>query len=238
MEKRIYLPVIASVLILAMVLASVMPVMAVTVLRARADPTLEVRTIAEDDEVRQTGVIVFGLYPGKGWPKPYENGTDKLAQYKILVTYNGVAVTFNVECQFIKKEKLHPLQKPQFVQENLRTVLTDESANFKCKLRSGKAGVGVLDVYYIGLQEKQFIADYIMKVHVWTTIGNFVIHGTEIQDVCVLGWAIDDNHLVFTKPDGTEHDSWPDALGPFVSCEEAAIWQRDFAFGGFPFSYD
>lgn len=235
MEKRIYLPVIASMLILAMVLTSVMPVMAVAALRARADPTLEVLTIPEDDEVRKTGVIVFGLRPGVGWPKPYENGTDKLAQYKILVTYNGVPVAFNVECQVIKKEKNHPIQQPQFEEENLQTVLTDHSANFKCKLRQGKPGVGVLDLYYIGVQEKQFIADYIVKVHVWTTIGNFVVHGTEIQDVCVLGWAIDDNHLVFTKPDGTEHDSWPDPLGPFVSCEEAAIWQRDFL--GLPFRY-
>jgi len=235
MEKRIYLPVIASLLIFAMILASLTPAMALTALRAVALPTLDVRTIAEDDEVRQTGVIVFGLRPGEGWPKPYEDGTDKIAQYKIIVTYNGEPVTFNIECQVIKKEKLHPLQQPQFPTENLRTVLTDESANFRCKLRQGKAGIGVLDLYYIGVQEKQFIADYIVKVHVWTTIGNLVVHGTEIQDVCVLGWAISNNHLVFTKPDGTEHDSWDDPLGPFVSCEEAAIWERDFLGLGFSF---
>ncbi len=237
MDKRI-LPVVASALIIVMVLATVMPVMAVTVLRARADPTLEVTTIAEDDEKRQTGVIVFGLLPNLAlWTnKGYEIGTDKLAQYKILVTYNGVPVTFNVECQFIKKEKLHPLQYKQFKEENLKTVLTDESRSFKCKLRTGKAGIGVLDVYYIGTQEKQFIADYIMKVHVWTTFGTTVIHGTEIQDVCVLGWSMGTNHLAFSKPDGTTHDSWDDALGTFASCEEAALWQRDNL--GLGFSYD
>ena len=101
-------------------------------------------------------------------------------------------MNFNVACQFIKKEKMHPLQKPQFPTEQLRTVLTDESANFVCKLRSGKPGVGVLDVYYIGPQEKQFIADYVMVVSVWTTFGATTVYGAEIQDVCVLGWAIDD----------------------------------------------
>jgi hypothetical protein len=237
MDKHI-LPVVAAALIIVMALGTVMPAMAVTVLRARADPTLEVKTIAEDDELRQTGVIVFGLTPNKAlWNKPYENGTDKLAQYKILVSFNGVPVTFNVECQFIKKEKMHPLQFKQMKEENLKTVLTDESRSFKCKLRPGKAGVGVLDVYWVNaVQEKQFIADYIMKVHVWTTIGSTVVHGTEIQDVCVLGWAMSENHLVFTKPDGTAHDAWDDPLGPFASCEEAALWQRDNL--GLGFSYD
>jgi len=244
MDKRIYLPAIASLLILCITFASVGAVTAATVLRARAAPTLEVFTIAEDDEVRQTGIIVIGLTPKTGWTKPQDAFcaanpgacVDKLSQHKILVTFNGVPVTFSVDCQFIKKEKLHPLQKPQFAEEQLRTVLTDESANFRCKLREGKPGVGVLDIYYIGPQEKQFIADYVVVIHVWTTIGRTVVHGVEVQDVCVLGWAINANTIVITKPSGDRHFSWPDALGPFVSCEEAALWERDNQ--GLPILYD
>jgi len=239
MDKRV-LPVVASLLITAMLFASLTPALAdwqgPTGILAKVEPTLKVVTIPEDDEVRKTGVIVFGLEPKAGWNKPYENGTDKLAQYKIMVTFNGQPWPFDVSCQFIKKEKMRPLQKPQGPWENLKTSLTDESRSFDCKLREGKPGVGVLDVYYVGTQEKQFIADYVMVVQVWTTIGAETIYGMEIQDVCVLGWAISNNWLRFTKPDGSEHDTWDDALGPFASCEEAALWQRDNL--GLGFSYD
>jgi len=234
---------IASILMLLMVLPSFTPAMAQT-LAARAIPTLQVTTIAEDDEVRQTGVIVIGLTPNPGWPKDsdaYCNANPgacikKEAQYKILVSLNGVPVNFNLACQFIKKEKLHPLQKPQGTYEVLRTVLTDESANFVCKLRSGKPGVGVIDVYYVGPQEKQFMADYVMVVAVWQTFGRTVLYGTEIQDVCVIGWAVDANTMIITKPDGTNHFSWPDPLGPFHSCEDLALWER--ANQGLPLLYD
>jgi hypothetical protein len=267
MDKRIYLPAIASLLILLLTFTSVGHVAAVTLV-ARAAPKLEVFTIAEDDELRKTGIMVLGLSPklpdrswgeGVGQPgeKPYDEWcqlnplkcVDKLSQHKILVTFNGAPVTFNVDCQFIKKEKLHPLQKPQIFHtatgthlgdiggtEVLRTVLTDESANFECKLREGKPGVGVLDVYYVGIQAKQFIADYIMVVSVWTTIGRTTVYGVDVQDICVLGWAIDDNTIRITKPSGDSHFSWPDALGPFASCEEAALWERDNQ--GLPVLYD
>ena len=244
MDKRLYLPAIASLLILCIGFGSFLPVMAVTALRARAEPKLEVVTIPEDDELRKTGVIIIGLSPKLPWDKPYDRWcydrpgrcVDKLSQHKILVTFNGVPVNFHVDCQFIKKEKLHPLQKPQFKREQLKTVLTDESLSFKCKLRPGKPGVGVLDVYYVGPQEKQFIADYIMVVQVWLKIGSTTVYGIDVQDICVLGWAIDTNTMRIWKPDDTYHFSWPDALGPFVSCEEAALWQRDNQ--GLPLLYD
>ena len=260
MDKRIYLPAIASLLILLLTFASIGHVAAVTLV-ARAAPKLEVFTIAEDDELRKTGIMVLGLSPkldtNQGWEKDYDQYcydnpgkcVDKLSQHKILVTFNGVPITFNVDCQFIKKEKLHPLQKPQIFHtatgthvndiggtEVMRTVLTDESANFECKLREGKPGVGVLDVYYVGIQAKQFIADYIMVVSVWTTIGRTTVYGVDVQDICVLGWAIDDNTIRITKPSGDSHFSWPDALGPFASCEEAALWERDNQ--GLPVLYD
>jgi len=264
MIKRLWLPAIASLLILVMVFASVQPAVA-EILYAKVMPTLEVSTIAEDDEVRQMGVIVLGLIPSALWaaapgdrdkrvdddcmqlidadmdgiPTWTNVCIDKLSQHKILVTFNGVPVTFQVDCQFVKKEKLHPLQKPQGTYEQLRTVVTDESANFVCKLREGKPGVGVLDVYYIGEQAKQFVADYIMVVSVWTTIGTTVIYGVDVQDVCVLGWALGDvvpNVTGITKPSGDHHYSWENPLGPFVSCEELALWQRDDQ--GLPLLYD
>jgi hypothetical protein len=250
LDKRVYLPAITSILILVMVLPSFTPAMAQELV-ARALPTLQVTTIPEDDEVRQTGVIVLGLTPSPGWPKLSDAWCNanpgkcikKESQYKILVTFNGVPVNFNVACQFIKKEKIHPLEKPQFTQEVLRTVLTDESANFVCKLRPGKPGVGVLDVYYVGPQEKQFMADYVMVVSVWETFGRTVVYGLDMQDICVIGWAVSTNTMWFTKPDGTIYVSWPDPLGQlwtgwssFHSCEDLALWQR--ADQGLPLSYD
>jgi hypothetical protein len=219
-------------------------------------PTLQVTTIAEDDQVRNTGVMVLGMEPntvtGQVWPadKPvdqnclalYPGACLKLeAQYKIMISFNGQpvgsttsttgvpAAGFGYSCEFIKKEKSHPLQQPQFPQEIVRTVLTDESANFVCKLRefpAGVPGVGVLDVYYVGALNPQFIADYIMFLTVWITYGRTVVYGSDIQDLCVLGWANSDNTMYITKPDGTFAFSWPDAIGPWVSCEEVAVLQR------------
>jgi len=251
-NKRIYLPAIASLLILCMALSSLVPVMAQQVPVARALPTLQVVTIPEDDQVRNTGVIVFGLSPDMTtWPsdKPVDQyclanpgACIKLeSQYKIMISFNGIPVGattttagapasgFGYACQFIKKEKFHPLQGPQFSQEVIRTVLTDESANFVCKLRelpAGVPGVGVLDVYYVGSLLPQFIADYVMVVTVWQTYGRTTVYGTDMQDICLLGWANSDNTMYITKPDGTLAFSWPDAIGPWVSCEEAAVLQR------------
>ena len=56
MNKR-YLPAIASLLIIAIALTSFMPVFAALPTRLVAQPTLRVTTIAEDDEVRQTGIM-------------------------------------------------------------------------------------------------------------------------------------------------------------------------------------
>jgi hypothetical protein len=246
----LYLPAVATLLILCITFTSFGAVAAqLTInssLRALAEPTLKVVTIPEDDEKRETGIMVLGLLPGHAgvydpstWPYLDKGpdqyclpGTgfhciDKLSQHKILVSFNGVPVNFELACQFIKKEKDHPLQDAQFKTETLRTVLTDESSNFVCKLRSGKPGVGVIDVYYIGPQEKQYVADYVMVVSVWATFGSTTVYGTDLQDICVLGWAMDSNTMILTKPDGTNHFSWPDALGPFAGCEEAALWQRD-----------
>jgi len=53
--------------------------------------------------------------------------------------------------------------------------------------------------------------------------------GTDIQDICVLGWSMAHNIRRITLPDGGEiYYTWDDPLGPFVSCEEAALEQRDY----------
>jgi hypothetical protein len=216
---------------------------------ASAVPTLQVTTVAEDDQIRNTGVMVFGLVPLAGWPsdKPIDQYClanpgaciKKEAQYKIMVSFNGQPVPFSLACQFIKKEWMHPLQHVQFPQEVIATVLTDESANFVCKLRQSSPalpGVGVLDVYYVGLQQKQYIADYIMVLDVWTAIGRTTVYGTDMQDLCVLGWANSSNTWYETKPDGTKAFSWPDPIGPWASCQDAAVLQRYNL--GLPLLYD
>jgi len=222
-----------------MLLSAMAPVVALTttyVTSARAMPVLEVKTIAEDDQVQKTGIIVFGITPPATVPmpddKPVSPGVDKLAQYKLLVTLNGVPVTSTIYCQVIEKDKVHPLKNPQFAQETVKTKVVDVSADFVCKVRTGKQGVSVLDVYYLGPQTKEYIADYELIVAAQLKVGSTTIWGTDLQDICALGWAMSTNHLSITKPDGTHHDTWDNPLGPFVSCEEAAMWQRSVLFPG------
>jgi hypothetical protein len=191
-----------------------------------AQPTLRVTTIAEDDELRQTGVIVLAeseavftgateaLFP-----------PDFIAQFKILISYNGVPVTpDSIFCQFVEKDKAQPLKNKQFSAENLVSV-PKENPNFVCKFREGKPGVGVLDVYYIGDIAGQYIADYILVVGASLAVGRTTVFGTEIQDICVLGWPMDDSGVA------TEALSGPfvlfaDPLGDFTSCEDAALLQH------------
>ena len=237
MRKEYCLPAVASLLIFGLLFSSIAPVGA-AIARPKALPVLEITTIAEDDEFRKTGVIVFGLPVPTGWPKPSEPGFDKLAQYKILVTYNGVPVTPNlIVCQVFEKDKIAPGKLKQFYEELVKTVVIDVSDNFFCKPRWGKPGVGVLDVYYLGPQHKEYIADNVMVVYASLKVGRSTIWGTEIQDICTLGWSMADNSNSITKPDGSTHWTWDNPLGPFVSCEEASIWQKvymDFPIQGEP----
>jgi len=254
MDKR-YLPAIASIFILALTLSSILPVYAVT-LTAAARPTLDVVTIAEDDAVRNTGIILMGLttphysddiWGQVGWPQEDMVTYAKLlSQYKILVSYNGVPVAASITCQVIEKDKANP-KTPQFAAENLMTEVSDYSSHFACKARWGKVGVGVLDVYYIGPATGQYIADYVLAVTATYTIGTSMIYGTELQDVCVLGWPSLLSTFVtggapaaypetafgaypLTKPDGTVHWIYVDPLGLENSCEDMVILER-FAMG-------
>jgi len=113
---------------------------------------------------------------------------------------------------------------------------------------------GVLDVYYVGplpdavgtntapavgVTGKEvgvWIADYIVVVEATITIGRTVVFGAEVQDICVLGWATspannapnvrDLPDWIITKPDGSQHYIWQQALGNYVGCEELALAQR------------
>jgi len=203
--------------------------------RYQNSPTLFVRTIPEDDEMRKTGIILLA-----DTQVNFRAGTplarDLLAQYKVLVSYNGVPVTPTIfYCQIIEKDKYNPLKSHQGSWENLASLPKDMSANFECKWRVGKAGVGVIDVYWVGptgtaavTNVGQFIADYVVVIGASYMIGRTTVYGAEIQDVCVLGWPINvGTPYVITKPDKSQHWVWSNPLGTFVSCEDAALYQKD-----------
>jgi len=253
MNKR-YLPVIASVLILAITVATFQPAFAaVTTLRALAMPTLVVFTIPEDDQIRQTGMMVFadtrldfqaivaagGVYSTVVTPGKTNDFQDLLAQYKLLVSYNGVPINpTSLFCQIDEKDKANPLKDKQGPWENLKTIVVDKTSNFVCKVRWGKPGVGVLDVYYTGPLLPQYISDYVVAVYATLKIGSTLIYGSDIQDLCILGWSMYGNHpdgvpvgaagspLHWLKPDGSFHTIYPDPLDSVVSCETAALWQK------------
>ncbi len=232
MNKR-YLPIIASIFILALTATSLIPAAANQVglpRMARAMPTLNVVTIAEDDEVRNTGVIVFANTETDfktGLTSGTFTGSDLIAQFKVFVSFNGVPVApSSFYCQVIEKDKYNLLKKFQAAWENLETVPKDMTSNFDCKLRWGKPGVGVIDVYFVGSPNAQWISDYVLVVSFDVTIGRTLIYGTEIQDICVLGWDLSGEYDYIDKPDGTDHYIYTDALDDYVSCEDAAMYQK------------
>jgi len=257
-----------AVFVIAIIAAAVVPAYAQTILLSpRAVPSLVVKTIAEDDEMRKTGIILLGMttpstdfdtlfqdvgqaiqFPAvvvtPGWLEPNVATSPKfLSQFKLLVSFNGVPVTpTTITCQVIEKDKVNPIKDKQFPAENLKTRPVDQSQNFVCKFRPAKPGVGVLDVYYVGPTTGQYIADYVLNVGASVTIGRNVVFGQEIQDICVLGWPstlvmfdIGDASFAFkpviiTKPDGTTHVVYPDALGTVANCEDMVLMQH-YALG-------
>ena len=185
---------------------------------------------------------------------------DLMSQHKILVTYNGQPIIWpvagagvNIICNLLEKDKVNVVTDPktgtgkQGTYENLMTKLVDVSDHFTCKVRWKAPAVGmlesagVLDVYYTGsltpAAAMYYISDTILVVTATYAIGRSVVWGAEMQDICVLGWAINGNvpNVVvqppyrITKPDGTYHYIWRNAMGSFVGCEELALAQRDFA---------
>lgn len=247
MNNKYLIPALASVLVLTMLLSSFMPVMAV--IRPTIGPKLDVVTIPEDDQKREKGIIVLGLTPdATGRGKGYAAGQDLLSQHKLLVSYNGQLIYWRigdspivVACNVLEKDKVNPIKDKfgtptrQFPEENLVTKLIDVSDKFICKVRwknpAGMLGyeesVGVLDVYYVGPALPTMIADNILLVTVSLVIGRTIIMGSDMQDICVLGYSMSPNYRDLTLPDGGEiYRTFADSLGPFVSCEEAALYQR------------
>jgi len=243
--NRKMVPIVAAFLILAM-LGTTPVTYAVTY---TIGPKLEVVTIPQDDQKREKGIIILGL---GGVTQQGDTAVDLMSQHKIVVTYNGAILTWSlgytgvtVLCNVLEKDKVRLVDDPktttvpQGTWENAKTKLVDVSANFVCKVRwkSPAAGtlesVGVLDVYYKGTAAAAYIADHILVVQAFITLGRTIVWGVEIQDICVLGWAMDSagakalNPTRLTKPDGTFHWIWADPLGPYAGCEDAALVQRD-----------
>jgi len=101
------------------------------------------------------------------------------------------------------------------------------SLSFVCKARWGKPGVGVLDVYYTGPGLPVNIADYVLVVGANLAVGRTTVYGTEIQDICLLGWPVPTTpSWIITKPSGDLHYIYPDALVGWKSCESLALEQK------------
>jgi len=161
---------------------------------------------------------------------------DLMAQYKLLVSYNGVPVAATIFCQYVEKDKDNPIKDKQFLAENLESVPKDVGW-FVCKPRWAEPGVGVLDVYYTGSGNPATIADYILIVTATYTVGRNTVVGTDMQDICVLGWPSTTAELVyhFTKPSGDAHYIFDDPLAGWVSCESLALSEK--AQLGIPISW-
>jgi hypothetical protein len=251
--NKFVLPSAAALLILVIAVSSFTPAIAVT--RVTLAPFLQVQTIPEDDQLRNTGVMLLGL--GAATPKP----TDFMAQYKIIVTLNGLLVPASgliILCNVAEKDKeplppwkttgKSPTNVRQFPNENLKTTIVDVAQYFVCKFRpKGTESVGVLDVYYNNVNgpDKAFIADHILVVQAMYTVGRQVFYGAEIQDICILGWNIGGTYAAVTKyytnskgdqAAGDKH--WllqtGDPLGTFPGCEDAALFENQ-ALGQMPF---
>jgi hypothetical protein len=217
-------------------------------------PSLGVVTIPQGDQVLGTGVMILGIDANAGYPLAAPADINLMAEYKLLITYNGATLTWNdalpgpsVTCNILEKDKVNVVPDPktdlgkQGSWENLMTTLVDVSNKFVCKPRwkspasSILESVGVLDVYFTGRPNAVWIADNIVTVEAFFTAGRTVVFGSDIQDLCTLGWAITGNNVlvagtfntVITKPDGTGHYIWANAFGRFVSCERLALAERN-----------
>jgi hypothetical protein len=267
-----YVSAIAAFLILGILLSATPLAYAQTL---AFGPKLEVTTIPQDNQLLKKGIILLGIQPGV----PSLGMTDLLSQHKLIVTYNGQTLTWNIgtagptiACNVLEKDKVNVIPDPktgdgkQGDYENLMTKLTDVSDKFVCKPRwkSPAAGVyesvGVLDVYYVGplpdplagtaghptvaADNKAvgvWIADNVLVVEAFFTVGRTVVFGSDVQDICVLGWPVmaapapvfgvappaPPYGYTITKPDGTQHFIFANAMGSFTSCEQLALAQRD-----------
>jgi hypothetical protein len=266
MDKKIMLPALAAFMILVMV-ATAFPAATALVVKAKADPLnlpLKVVTIAEDDQTRNQGIMIFcvvhDLTPGQGSNmRAYDPNTckdptwiKKWTDYKIMVLLpNGalfawpvsllpqVPAGFSYVCEVIEKDTVEP-KIPQDSYEVLKKVVTDRTADFKCKPRWKSLGgffysVGALDLYYKGtLQRSEDVAPYLVNVQIFYTDPTTLLkyYGNDLQDLCVLAWPFNDptdwqkRPYNLQKPEHKELTMVPDAMDGFVSCEDATNFQR------------
>jgi hypothetical protein len=143
MNKYI-LPSAAAFLILVVAFSSVSPAMAVT--RIVLAPELKIVTIPEDDQVRNTGVMILGVGPTG---TPANQMVAKLySQFKIIVTLNGLIVStagLVFVCNVAEKDKVYippgtatgktPTTPRQFPEEFIKTSVKDVASDFVCKFR-------------------------------------------------------------------------------------------------------
>ena len=204
-------------------------------------PRLEVLVIPEYDQVRKTGILVLGLTPSAGWSLPSTSGSNLVASYKIAVSYNGIPFSWDplnpqngvlLACAVLQKIKVNPADTAkQFPEEQLETKLVDVSQFYVCKVRWSSASgfafsTGVLDVYYVGSLTTDAIGDNILTIQTWIKLGNTLVFGVGVQDVCVIGWAVTSRHITIALPDASTYHTWDNPLGPFSSCGAAALAQR------------
>jgi hypothetical protein len=196
---------------------------------SRTRPALDLSIIAEDDPVRNTGIMALGILPAGQSPSPYyQPGTDLVAHYKVTIAYNGIPVQPNfLVLQVLKRTVYNPSSK-QFPDETLASKLTDASSDFVMMVRSGSPGVAELDVYYVGPLNSEHVAEYTLVITSMLRIGTDVVYGTSLQSLCMLGWSMDPYYPPASTvlPDGTTHRFWVNPLGTFISCDEAVLWQR------------
>jgi hypothetical protein len=218
-----------------------------------AGPQVRVETVAEDDEVRNEGMMVIcpGIPP---FPPGDSRATDAdtcnddnddiwedlHASYKLSVTYEGVPVEATIFCMVAQKKAVSP-SVPEFSEEVIATEASDVSERFVCMSRPVAPGVGVLDVYYMGPLNAEAIGAYELVVQAAYTVGSKVYFGTDVQDLCVLGWPFNDNGANKTfsvdasTADGLRHlKRAPHPLDNFVGCEDAALFQRQLLGLGIP----
>lgn len=217
---------------------------------------LTVDLIAQEDQIRKKGIMIIcppeadcpdfiegrNVFPGPAtWFDPH-------AEYKIHIQDDfGVNVDPDtLSCIVVEKDVCHvPEDKVggrQFNDEIEATELVNISTRFVCKYRSVKAGVGILEIYFIGPRDKIFIGDHILKVQV----SRDGVRGSQIHDICLLGFpnffrvnaasqSLDGFGLAGTSfafsvkwPEAaTPLAKFADALAPFASCKNAALWQRE-----------
>jgi hypothetical protein len=202
-----------------------------------------VQTVAEDDEVRNEGIMVLcptlPLPAGAGVADAdtcNDNNDDIWedlhASYELSTAYEGVPVEATIFCMVVRKDAVSP-SAPQFSEEVIVTEPTDVSDRFVCMTRPVAPGVGVLDVYYVGPSAAEAVGAYALIVQAAVTVGPRVYYGTDTQDLCVLGWPFNDGlaNRTFSADASTEVGlrHLKRAMHPldgFAGCKDAALYQR------------